>query len=277
MDGPKMYKDAAARYLEWCIEIGADECIGEGPVDRVAFGIEEAARKKKRNVSETKVQMKPEPLAANLAPAALPLTAAVSDAVKAATAARSLDELRAAVADYEHCELKPLAQNLVFSDGNPASSVMIIGEAPGADEDRIGKPFVGRAGRLLDRMFVEIGLGRAEAGAGQSLYITNILPWRPPGNRTPNSSEVEMMKPFVVRHVELVGPKLLVLMGNSSCSALLGKSGITRLRGIWTEWQGLPVMPMFHPAYLLRNPLAKREAWIDLLMIRKFLAEQGQA
>ena len=269
-----MNKEAAARYLEWCVEVGADECIGEGPVDRVAFGIEEAARKKKRNAADTKVQMKPEPRAAAFAPAALPLATAVSDAVEAAKGAGSLDDLRAAIANFEHCELKPLAQNLVFSDGNPSASVMIIGEAPGAEEDRIGKPFVGRAGRLLDRMFVEIGLGRTEAEAGQSLYITNILPWRPPGNRTPSSSEVEMMKPFVVRHVQLVGPRLLVLMGNSSCSALLGKSGITRLRGNWTEWQGLPVMPMFHPAYLLRNPVAKREAWIDLLMIRKFLAEQ---
>ena len=145
---------------------------------------------------------------------------------------------------------------------------MVIGEAPGAEEDRVGKPFVGRAGQLLDRMFAAIGMGRENPAADAALYITNILPWRPPQNRDPKPEEVAMMRPFVERHVDLVDPDLLILMGNHACQALLGKRGITRLRGTWTEALGRPALPMFHPAYLLRNPAMKREAWADLLDVQ---------
>jgi DNA polymerase len=145
---------------------------------------------------------------------------------------------------------------------------MIVGEAPGRDEDMQGKPFVGRAGQLLDRMFDAIGMGRAHSDAAQALYITNILPWRPPQNRDPSPAEMAMMLPFVTRHIELAAPEIVVLMGNISCDGLLGRRGITRLRGQWQEVQGRPALPMFHPAYLLRQPAKKRETWADLLALK---------
>ena len=140
---------------------------------------------------------------------------------------------------------------------------MLVGEAPGRDEDREGRPFVGRAGQLLDRMLAAIGLSRED-----SVYITNVLPWRPPQNRDPKPEEIAMMKPFLAKHIALVDPEVLVIMGNISCQALLGKRGITRLRGNWEDALGKPALPMFHPAYLLRNPAAKREAWADLLALK---------
>lgn len=240
----------ARALLEWQIELGADEAIGDAPVDRFAVPVE--------------------PPRAAAAAAAAPAVVRpapsdpVADAKAAAAAAGDLAALRAAIEAFEGCELKRGARNTVFSDGDPAARVMIVGEAPGADEDRQGKPFVGRAGQLLDRMFSAIGLGRAEGG----LYITNILPWRPPGNRTPEPAEIAMMMPFVARHIELAKPEVLVAMGNVSCQGLLGRQGITRMRGQWAEALGRPVMPMFHPAYLLRSPHAKREAWADLLEIQ---------
>ena len=145
---------------------------------------------------------------------------------------------------------------------------MILGEAPGEEEDRQGRPFVGRAGQLLDRMFAAIGLSRTAPAPDNAIYITNVLPWRPPANRTPEPAEIAMMLPFLKRHVELAAPDLLVLMGNTPCQAILGRQGILRLRGQWTEGFGLPVMPMTHPAYLLRQGPAKRDAWSDLLEIR---------
>ena len=140
---------------------------------------------------------------------------------------------------------------------------MLVGEAPGRDEDREGRPFVGRAGQLLDRMLAAIELSRSE-----NVYITNVLPWRPPQNRDPKPEEIAMMRPFLERHIELARPDVLVVMGNISCQALLGKRGITRLRGQWAEACGKPALPMFHPAYLLRNPAAKRQAWADLLALK---------
>jgi DNA polymerase len=203
------------------------------------------------------------------APPGVATSAPAEDAVEAARiaaeAAGDLGSLRAAMEAYPHCPLKQGARQLVFSDGVPGARVMIVGEAPGRDEDLQGKPFVGRAGQLLDRMFAAIGLARASADPAQALYITNILPWRPPQNRDPKPDEMAMMKPFVARHVALAAPEILIAMGNISCQALLGRRGITRLRGAWTEALGLPCLPMFHPAYLLRNPAAKREAWADLL------------
>ena len=142
---------------------------------------------------------------------------------------------------------------------------MIVGEAPGREEDRAGKPFVGRAGQLLDRMLEAINMGRAHENSARAVYITNVLPWRPPSNRTPEKDEIAMMLPFLERHVALIDPDIVVLMGNTPCQALLGRTGITRMRGQWVEVLGKPCLPMFHPAYLLRNPIAKREAWAELL------------
>jgi DNA polymerase len=252
---------AAKAMLLWQMELGADEAIGEAPVNRYAAA--EAAK-----------PVAPAPVAAPVGPAAVatePVTPGADPVLVArrmAEGARDLPSLRDALAAYEHCDLKKGARSLVFADGNPRARVMIVGEAPGRDEDLQGLPFVGRAGQLLDRMFDAIGMGRANPDAERALYITNVLPWRPPENRDPSPEEAAMMLPFLTRHVELVDPEVLVLMGNHSCQALLGRKGITRLRGQWTEALGRPVLPMFHPAYLLRNPHAKREAWHDLLMLQ---------
>ncbi|WP_093416846.1 uracil-DNA glycosylase [Tranquillimonas alkanivorans] len=244
----------ALEWLAWQVELGATEAIGDAPVNR--YDAPAAA---------------PKPAAPAAAPPG-PVTPEKPDFVdlarQAAKLAGDLEALEAAVAAFEGCELKKGARNTVFCDGNPAARVMIIGEAPGADEDRRGRPFVGRAGQMLDRMFDAIGMGRAAPDAEQSLYITNVMPWRPPANRDPTLDEIAMMMPFVERHVELAAPDLIVAMGNISCQALLGRKGITRLRGTWARAFGLPVLPMFHPAFLLRNPHAKREAWADLLSLQ---------
>jgi DNA polymerase len=205
-----------------------------------------------------------------------------------AAAAIDLAALAEALANFDGCTLRDTATNLVFADGNPDSQVMIIGEAPGADEDRQGRPFVGMAGQLLDRMLATIGLDRS------STYISNILPWRPPGNRKPTPNEVTICLPFLRRHIELVNPNILVLVGGTSAQALLGATqGITRLRGRWHDYTGvakgtgvengsdnagpIPAMPIFHPAYLLRKPGMKREAWRDLREIRRRLDDLGGA
>ncbi|SFC92965.1 uracil-DNA glycosylase [Tropicimonas isoalkanivorans] len=254
--------DAMFAALDFQIALGADLCIAEEPLDRYALSAAEAERK--RAAAEAPAPSAPPP---QTRPTVVvqPDADAIGEARAAAEAAATLDDLQAALAAFEHCELKKAARTLVFSDGRPGARVMIIGEAPGRDEDMQGKPFVGRAGKLLDRMFAAIGLSRASPDLDTALYITNILPWRPPQNRDPNPEEIAMMKPFVERHVALAAPDLLVLMGNISCQAMLGRRGITRLRGTWAEACGLPALPMFHPAYLLRNPAAKRQAWADLL------------
>ena len=244
---------AALAALAWQIELGATEAIADAPINR--FDIP-----------------KPAPKAPPPPPEAAPQGAdeadPVADARTRAASATSLDALRDALASYDHCELKKGARTLVFSDGNPDARVMLIGEAPGRDEDLQGKPFVGRAGQLLDLMVSHIGLDRTSPDPASALYITNVLPWRPPQNRDPEAIEIAMMLPFVERHVELANPDLLVLMGNHACQALLGRRGITRLRGQWTQALNRPALPMLHPAYLLRNPAAKREAWADLLTLQ---------
>jgi DNA polymerase len=185
-----------------------------------------------------------------------------------AKAAGDLDALKAALAEFNGCPLKATARNLVFARGNPDAKVMIIGEAPGRDEDAEGAPFVGRAGQLLDRMLAAIGLDETSA------YITNVVFWRPPGNRKPTDQEIEACRPFVERHIELVKPDVLVLAGGISAQTLLrAKAGITSLRGRWAEFQTsagakLPVLPIFHPAFLLRRPQEKAKAWADLLSLK---------
>lgn len=245
------YWDAHA-LLAWQIEIGADEAISEQPINR--YEVPQEAPK-----PALKTQATPAPTA-KVDPAA--------EAAALAKAAGNLDALREALAGFEHCELKRGAQNLVFSDGNPKARVMIVGEAPGRDEDIQGKPFVGRSGQLLDKMFAAIGLDRTSPDAQSALYITNPIPWRPPENRDPTPAEIAMLKPFLIRHIELADPDVIVLVGNWACTALLGLAGITRLRGNWQTVLGKPTMPMTHPAYLLRTPMAKREAWADLLEIQ---------
>ncbi len=243
----------AKALLDWQVELGATEAIGDAPVNRYEV--------------PDKIE-KPAVAAASVAPAIKPVVDAVAEARALAAGAQDLAGLRAALAGFEHCELKKGARNLVFADGNPGARVMIIGEAPGRDEDREGRPFVGRAGQLLDRMLAAIDMGREAGEPARAVYITNVLPWRPPQNRDPKPEEIAMLLPFVERHVALINPDVVVLMGNISCQAGLGKRGITRLRGNWTEAYGAPCLPMFHPAYLLRSPHAKREAWADLLALQ---------
>ncbi|MFV1592436.1 uracil-DNA glycosylase [Phaeobacter sp. JH20_31] len=239
---------SARALLAWQIELGATDAIGDAPVNRY----------------ELQARL---PKAAATAADAAPIKPLEIDSVEVARqmagAAGSLAALRDALDQFEHCELKKGARNLVFADGHPGARVMVVGEAPGRDEDMAGKPFVGRAGQLLDRMLAAIGLSRED-----SVYIANVLPWRPPQNRDPLPAEIAMMTPFLERHIALVQPDILIAMGNISCDALLGKRGITRMRGTWHEAQGKPVMPMFHPAYLLRQPVQKRAAWADLLEVK---------
>ena len=198
----------------------------------------------------------------------------MTTAVHLAQAAKTVADLKAAVESFDGCGLKRFASRTVFADGNPKARVMFIGEAPGADEDRQGLPFVGVSGKLLDRMLASIGLARAD-----NAYISNVVFWRPPGNRAPSDEEIAACMPFVQRHVELVDPAVLVLVGGLSAKTMLAKPvGITRLRGRWHEYEtpGLsrpvPTMAIFHPAYLLRSPEQKRFAWRDLIAIKQKLS-----
>jgi len=249
--------------LDWHLELGADEAIGEAPINR--YNLEAAAPKP---VAQPKVAPQP----------AAPITPSpkVFDSTPIAQACTSLEALRAAMEGFDHCALKQGARNTVFCDGHPSARVMIIGEAPGREEDREGRPFIGRAGQLLDKMFAAIGLSRHEEAAESALYITNLLPWRPPQNRDPLPEETTLMKPFLLRHIELAQPDFIITMGNASTKTLRDTTqGITKMRGQWGEVLGLPSIPLFHPAYLLRSPEKKREAWADLLSLKARL--EGQA
>ncbi len=193
-----------------------------------------------------------------------------SEARALASSATSLDQLRGMLETFDGCGLKLRATNLVFADGNPEAEIMLVGEAPGREEDLQGKPFVGRSGQLLDRMLGAIGLDRTK------VYIANTVPWRPPGNRTPSPSEVAVCLPFLYRQIELVAPKVLVALGGASASTLFETdTGITRLRGQWRDLKvnghSMRAVATLHPAYLLRQPAAKRLAWADLLSVKAAL------
>lgn len=255
VSGSLSRRDADVAALAWQFELGADEAIADLPFDRFTKLAAKAAA--------------PPVVALDVMETAQPLEDPSEGTAGLASGCRDLEELRAAMAAFEGCALKRGARNLVFAGGNPRARVMVIGEAPGREEDRAGLPFVGRSGVLLDRMLAAIGLARDAQDAAQAAYITNILPWRPPQNRDPASDEVAMMMPFLFRHIELKAPEMIVLMGSAALRCVLGASaGITRMRGIWTEWRGVPVLPMNHPAALLRNSELKRAAWGDLLALR---------
>ena len=271
--------DDLAALLRWYVDNGLDETIGEVAVDRFAptapaiapaaplAAERPVARPPTRTVS-------PPPLARPPVPLESPQL--VEDARELARRCTSVAELEAAVRAFEGCALKRTAKNTVFADGVAGAPVMIVGEAPGADEDRLGKPFVGVSGQLMDRMFEAIGMSRS-----RDLYITNILFWRPPGNRTPTLAEQGICLAFTRRHIELAQPKILVLAGGTAAKAVLDTTeGIMRLRGKWTvlrldDGNELPTLPTFHPAYLLRTPASKRQSWYDLLTLDKRLRELG--
>jgi len=280
--------------LAWHVDAGADEAVEEAPVNRYAQspasnprGSETSAQepatpgqnepRQTREQAKTRRPAAPPPAARNSPPRppAGGLTSSkdnIASARALAQKAETIDEIRQALEGFDGCPLKATAMNLCLSDGNPNARIMIIGEAPGADEDRLGKPFVGRAGKLLDRMLAGIGLDREDA------YITNLLFWRPPGNRNPTPAEVASCQPFLERQIELIGPDVLLLVGGVSAKTLLNTSqGILRLRGKWATYQHpglpapIPALPTLHPAYLLRQPAQKREAWRDLLALRHAL------
>ncbi len=251
----------ALSALRWLVDAGVDEAVDETPRDRFAAAPPATAAAPQTAPPRSAKPMVP-------AAAAASADAARKSAREAAAACHDIDALKAALAAFEGCSLRTTAKNLVFGDGNPKAPLMLIGEAPGADEDREGRPFVGVSGQLLDRMLAAIGQDRSGA------YITNILPWRPPGNRKPTPAEILLCQPFVERHIELIAPRLLVFVGGTAAGTLLDRAeGITRLRGRWLSWRDVPAMAIYHPAYLLRQPALKKQAWKDMLAIQQRLEE----
>ena len=265
--------------LAWQLELGADEAIGDAPLDRFA---ESAATKTTTAAAATGAApaARRAPGRATLATVAAPPGPEAAEPAEGgaarvlARAAATLEELAEAMRGFEGSPLKKSARSFVFCDGLAGARVMVIGEAPGGDEDRIGKPFVGRAGQLLDRMLAAIGLSRTAPAPEDAAYITNILPWRPPGNRTPTPAEVALFLPFIERHIELAKPDFIFSIGNTPTKTLLDTAtGIKRMRGRWVRHPatGVALLPSFHPAYLLRQPADKRLAWRDLLSLRAAL------
>lgn len=301
--------DNPAEILHWLAEMGDDVPLGDEPVDRFAetalaleqeksrqaktgavssgasgqashrLSIEERMRRAQQSAATSGERMPGGATAGNGAigragsmAATMPDEEAVRSARDLAAGAQTLDELREAMSAFEGCNLRRTAKTLVFADGNPEARVMLIGEAPGRDEDLQGLPFVGRSGQLLERMLAAIGLDRS------SVYISNVIPWRPPGNRTPTPAETQICRPFIERHIELASPEIVVLLGGAAAKALLDSNdGILRLRGRWLETElggsRRPVLATLHPAYLLRQPAQKKLAWQDLLKLKARIAK----
>jgi uracil-DNA glycosylase len=258
----------AGQLLAFYLEAGVDCALSDEPVNRLADA----------DVAQPPREVQPPPAKVVSAPAvsffqaeAPPAPdAAIASAREAARTAPTLEALRTLLENFDGCTLKNTATRLVFADGNPAARVMFVGEAPGRDEDIEGLPFVGRSGKLLDRMIAAIGLDRTK------VYIANVIPWRPPGNRTPTPQETQVCLPFIQRQIELADPDVLVTLGNPSTQALLGtREGIMRSRGKWLDYHTgtrmIRAMATFHPAYLLRSPSYKRMSWQDLRAIAKVL------
>jgi DNA polymerase len=279
----------ARELVAFYLDAGADALIGEEPVDRMAdvppppekatdsgaVRVAVSGQRAGNDPSPDRVPRSDPSLSAEAkvrAPAAAPASpeAAVMAARQAAQNAQTLDELRALLEAFEGCALRATATQLVFADGNPQSRVMFVGEAPGYDEDIVGRPFIGRSGKLLDLMLAAIGLDRTSA------YIANVVPWRPPGNRTPTPQETAICLPFIRRQIELANPDFVVCLGGPAMQTLLAvKDGITRTRGRWfpydTGTREIRALATFHPAFLLRSPLQKRFAWRDFLALKKAL------
>jgi len=281
-------RDESLSLLRWLLEAGADEAIVEQPVNRFARPtLASLLDPSSRQSATTRSTLPPAVAEAsagkqgegrNTSAQAVSLSTAPGAARALAASCATLAELRTALGNFDGCELKRTAKNTVFADGTPEGRIMLIGEAPGRDEDEQGLPFVGRAGQLLDKMLAAIGLDRSK------VYITNVLNWRPPQNRDPSPEEAAACLPFLHRHIELADPKLVILLGAVSVRHVLGLTdGILRLRGNWQFYQNgqlgraIPVMPTLHPAYLLRQTAAKRLAWRDLLTISDKITELGLA
>ena len=257
-----MLKNPLSQFEKWQDDAGINETLAENPINRLT-GLIQTSTVEPENLEMPDIR-----------------EGKALDTTSANYSGNTLDEitnlrdLRSVISEYEGCSLKNTANNLVFSDGEENATIMLVGEAPGADEDRQGKPFVGVSGQLLDRMLASIGLDRA------SIYISNIIPWRPPGNRQPTPNEIDLCLPFIKRHIQLIDPKVLVLVGGTAAKSLLNKKeGIMRLRGRWFEYDvdggdtTIPAFPIFHPAFLLRSPVQKSNAWKDLIQIKSKLNE----
>lgn len=247
--------------LDWQVELGADEAISETSINR--YALEPAPPKPEPNPQGAGPKKgTPPPVHV------VPEIDCVAVAKSAASAAADIGGLRAALEGFEHCNLKRGARKLVFAKGDPASRVMVIGEAPSRTDDAAGTPFSGVEGNLLDKMLAAIHLSVAATPTAEGVYLAAPMPWRVTGDGVPDPTDIAMMVPFLERHITLANPDLLILMGNTACQMLLDKGGVTRLRGNWVEVLGRPAMPMAHPANLIKSPLAKRDAWADLLAIQ---------
>lgn len=276
-----------ADVLAWYLDAGVDEAMGEEPLDRYAL-VKEARDKRAaeaENLLKTaRVERDAAPQTGTSALGGGPTPVrpadtgvaeeAMKSAVELAGASKTLDELRAALEGFEGCSLKKTAMNLVFGDGNPKARILFVGEAPGADEDRQGIPFVGASGQLLDKMLASIGLDRS------SVFMSNTVFWRPPGNRTPNAGEIAVCLPFVERMVEIIDPAVLITVGGPATHSLLAQTGgVSRLRGRWFTFETprmshpIAASAIYHPTNLLSTPAQKRQAWADLIAIKAKLAE----
>lgn len=282
-------KDPYAAALQWHLDNGADEVLQDEPNDRTA-----AITQFLTSPSATLEMLPSSGRSAPDVPLATPMpsssdmmgsAAAKLEASRLAKSCHTLEDLRTAIAEFDGLAIRKTAMNMVFSDGNPEARVMLIGEAPGADEDRQGKPFVGVSGQLLDRILACIGLSRRDDDPDKAVYISNILNWRPPGNRTPTQAEVDISLPFIERHIALIKPKAIILCGGVSAKGLLNNdSAISKLRGSFHDYRPItdgiaenpsviPAVATYHPAYLLRTPSQKGLVWADMLMLRARLDE----
>ncbi len=277
--------------LQWHIDVGADEALADHPVDRtvsVASVIKSFSDTPPSNPPVNGGTGVQRPRGENVLPPSLIESSsdllgtaqARVEAAKLAKSCNTLEELRAAIAGFDGLSIRKTATNMVFADGNPKARIMIVGEAPGADEDKQGKPFVGVSGQLLDKILKHIGLSRTEEDPAKAVYISNILNWRPPGNRTPSPAEIDVSLPFIERHIALVKPQFLILSGGVSAKGLLGSGeSISKLRGKFHDYRPLvegiapdaspiPAIATYHPAYLLRTPSQKGLVWADMLMLK---------
>ena len=272
-------EQAVRALLHWYVEMGVDDAIGDMPG---VLALQSEPATQAASESRLRVRARPIETGAPEAPQVHvaqdtsqtpPADEAIASAISLAAACDSYEALEETVKNFNDCPLKAGAKNTVFADGVPGAPLLVIGEAPGRDEDRMGKPFVGRAGQLLDKMLAAIDMSRSE-----NVLISNVIYWRPPGNRTPTQIETAMCRPFVDRLIELTKPKAVLLAGGAPMQALLGITGIMRARGVWRDivlpsGEAVPAMPIFHPAFLLRQPSNKRLAWQDLQSLKSRLME----
>ncbi len=268
------------QLIDWYVEMGITTATANTPTDHFKFvplpaiGYSAAPKPVQKTAARTAAVPSSPVVSSAPAPLNIPRSKMSQESRNIANACQSLADLKEALSKFEACALKFTATNLVFSDGNPKAKIMLIGEAPGADEDREGIPFVGGAGQLLDKALATIGLNRT------NLYITNILPWRPPGNRPPTPQEIAQCLPFVERHIALIRPKMLILLGGVAAKAILtDNEGIMKIRGQWRDYvcPGLdtPIhtMATYHPAFLMRSPSQKAQLWQDLMLIEDAVKE----